>query len=132
MLQNIEKIVKNRKMNSKQNYLPASFVPSDQQLFCGPGSEKNEQPIKLKVEIDKKELVDDIHCRLFKLKRNLNIQCEKHQLLQQKIHEIEDDIENYEEELRDLGFLYDDFEDKDGIFLKAPYNKIFWWKDIII
>jgi hypothetical protein len=56
--------------------------------------------------------MEDYKLKLFKLNRNLIIQIEKEKLLQQKISEMQNDIEYYKDQLQQLGIAYKDDEDE--------------------
>jgi hypothetical protein len=60
------------------------------------------------LEEKKKEMVEEIKAKLYKLNRNLNIAVEKDKLLQQKISEMQDDIDYYKEQLASIGIIYKD------------------------
>jgi hypothetical protein len=71
-----------------------------------------EEEYKRQLEEKKQELMEDYKLKLFKLNRNLIIQIEKEKLLQQKISEMQSDIDYYKDQLQQLGIAYKDDEDE--------------------
>jgi hypothetical protein len=67
-----------------------------------------EEAQRKKLEEKKQELIEEIKCKLYKLNRNLTITVEKDKLLQQKIGEMQAEIDYYKEQLLSIGIIYKD------------------------
>ncbi len=52
-----------------------------------------------------------LKCRLYKLNRNLIITVKKDKLLQQKIGEMQKEIDEYKQQLLSVGIIYKDEKD---------------------
>lgn len=74
-----------------------------------------DEEYKKKLEEQKQEMIEEIKGKLFKLNRNLNIAVEKDKLLQQKINEMQDDIDYYKDQLCVAGIVYKEEEEMNEI-----------------
>jgi hypothetical protein len=74
-----------------------------------------EEEYKKQLEEQKLDLIEELKTKLFKLNRNLNIAIEKEKLLQSKIYEMQNDIDYYKDQLKQLGGIYDENDENDEI-----------------